>query len=364
MAKLISIVAVILIGLAFIIFRPSKPENTPSPSASPSLSTESLKSEVVAQGLKIPWEIVFLPDGNMLVTERRGVIRILGSKNDEIYPEGVEARGEGGLLGVALHPQFSKNNFIYLYLTTSSGSKITNQVVRYTLKDYQLSDRKVLLKDIPGAGNHDGGRVEFGPDGLLYITTGDAEQPSNAQNTNSLAGKILRIKDDGSIPNDNPFGNAVYSYGHRNAQGLTWDSQGRLWATEHGRSGSASGYDEVNLIQKGLNYGWPNIQGDQERSGMEKPFIHSGPNETWAPGDIEYINGQLVFTGLRGESIYSLNPETKSLKRLFKGEFGRLRALRLGPDGKIYLTTSNQDGRGSVRAGDDKVLKLDKSLIQ
>lgn len=251
-----------------------------------------------------------------------------------------------------------------MYLTTSSGSKITNQVVRYTLKDYQLSDRKVLLKDIPGAGNHDGGRVEFGPDGLLYITTGDAEQPSNAQNTNSLAGKILRIKDDGSIPNDNPFGNAVYSYGHRNAQGLTWDSQGRLWATEHGRSGSASGYDEVNLIQKGLNYGWPNIQGDQERSGMEKPFIHSGPNETWAPGDIEYINGQLVFTGLRGESIYSLNPETKSLKRLFKGEFGRLRALRLGPDGKIYLTTSNQDGRGSVRAGDDKVLKLDKSLIQ
>jgi len=182
---------------------------------------------------------------------------LVDKEKQVIEVEGVEATGEGGLLGLAVHPQFVENQYLYLYLTSKEEGGVVNRVERYRLVENQLEEREVMVVGILGAAYHDGGRMEFGPDGKLYITTGDAGQPNLAQDKESLNGKILRINDDGSVPEDNPFGNQVYSYGHRNPQGLAWDSQERLWATEHGPSGLQTGNDELNLIVKGRNYGWP-----------------------------------------------------------------------------------------------------------
>ena len=207
--------------------------------------------EIIAENLKIPWEIAFLPEGDLLATERPGTLKRIGKEGRVYNIEGVEHIGEGGLLGMALHPQFAENRWIYLYLTTKTGDELKNRVERYYFQNNRLSDKKIIIDGIPGAAYHDGGRIAFGPDGNLYITTGDAGNSQLAQDVNSFAGKILHLKDDGSVPSDNPFGNAVWSYGHRNPQGLAWDDQGRLWATEHGRSGVLSGFDEFNLIEKG-----------------------------------------------------------------------------------------------------------------
>ncbi len=222
----------------------------------PEATTRAGIAEVVAQDLSIPWEIVFLPSGEMLVSERPGTLVRISKERKKYQIDGIKHVGEGGLLGMALHPEIFKNKWIYLYFTTvNKVGGLTNRVERYTFEDDQLKNKTVILKDIPGAIYHDGGRIAFGPDNLLYITTGDAEKSYLAQNKTSLAGKILRLRDDGSIPSDNPFGNAVYSYGHRNPQGIAWDNLGRLWSTEHGRSGVFSGLDEINLIEKGANYG-------------------------------------------------------------------------------------------------------------
>lgn len=333
------------------------PENTPEITATPELI------QSLVQNLNSPWEIAFLPDGTILITERGGNLVVLdGDEESKISIADVYEQGESGLLGLAVHPNYDDNRLIYLYLSYATGGGIRNRVESYHFADGQLSDKWILIDDIPGAGNHDGGRIEFGPDGLLYITTGDAQNPDSAQDINSLSGKILRLTDDGSIPSDNPFNNPVYSYGHRNPQGLAWDEEGRLWSTEHGPSGIGSGYDELNLIEMGGNYGWPVIQGDQTRDGMISPILHSGGNETWAPGDLEIIDGQAWFTGLRGTTLYSvpldkINPE--SLNRNFANQFGRLRAIRLGPDGLLYVGTSNRDGRGSPSEIDDQIFKID-----
>nr|MBP7213551.1 PQQ-dependent sugar dehydrogenase [Anaerolineaceae bacterium] len=333
------------------------PENTPEISPTPEL----IQSLVL--NLNSPWEIAFLPDGTILITERGGNLIVLdGNEESRISIADVYEQGESGLLGLAVHPNFDKNRLIYLYLSYATSAGIRNRVESYQFTDEQISDKQILIDDIPGAGNHDGGRIEFGPDGLLYITTGDAQNPDSAQDINSLSGKILRLNDDGSIPSDNPFNNMVYSYGHRNPQGLAWDEEGRLWSTEHGPSGFGTGYDELNLIEMGGNYGWPVIQGDQTREGMISPRLHSGGNETWAPGDLEIVDGQAWFNGLRGSTLYSvsldrINPE--SLNRNFVNQFGRLRAIRLGPDGFLYVGTSNRDGRGSPNENDDQIFKID-----
>ena len=318
---------------------------------------------VIAQGLTIPWEVAFLPNKDILVTQRSGELLLIGT--DTVYEiEGVAHVGEGGLLGMALHPDFETNRWLYLYFTTQTEQGLENRVERYRFKKNKLSERTLLLSGIPGASFHDGGRIEFGPDGMLYITTGDAGDPDSAQDIHSLAGKILRLRDDGSIPDDNPFSNEVYSYGHRNPQGLTWDSKGRLWSTEHGRSGIQSGFDELNLIEKGKNYGWPVIQGDETKEGMEVPFVHSGANFTWAPGDVEYVKGNFFFGGLRGEALYQVRENSKELTAHFFGEFGRIRAVRLGPDGMLYITTSNRDGRARPKEGDDKIIRLNPNLFE
>ncbi len=321
--------------------------------------------EIVAENLKIPWEIVFLPDGRILVTERPGSVKILEKRRvGKSYKiKEVLHYGEGGLLGAAIHPEFEKNKYVYLYFTYKKNGEILNKVNRYRLEKDKLVFDKTVIDGIKGAIFHDGGRIEFGPDGYLYITTGDATQPELSQDPNNLNGKILRIKDDGSIPEDNPFNNPVYSYGHRNPQGLAWDENGQLWITEHGPSGLQSGYDEINKIVKGGNYGWPEILGGKEKPGMIKPVVHSGPDETWAPAGAVFYKGYMFFAGLRGESLYRFDPKTKKVKAFFKGEFGRLRAVVLGPDNYLYISTSNTDGRGRPRKGDDKIIKINPEAL-
>ncbi|KKR58957.1 MAG: Quinoprotein glucose dehydrogenase [Candidatus Curtissbacteria bacterium GW2011_GWC2_41_21] len=195
----------------------------------------------------------------------------------------------------------------------------------------------------------------------MYITTGDAQEPSQAQDINSLAGKILRVTDEGKTASGNPFDNLVYSYGHRNPQGLAWDKDGRLWATEHGRSGIQSGLDEINLVEPGKNYGWPTIQGDEKRQGMETPQLNSG-SDTWAPAGAVFVGDSLFFSGLRGQALYEavIAGDDISFKEHFKGEFGRIRNVVLGSDGYLYITTSNRDGRGTVKTGDDKIIKINQ----
>ncbi len=323
--------------------------------------------KLVINNLSIPWEIAFLPDDIMLVTERSGNLLEIAQDKVVIPVKGVHHIGEGGLLGLAVHPEFKKNNWIYLYLTTKTEAGLSNRVERYQLINGELLNSTIILDGIKGASNHDGGRIAFGPDSMLYVTTGDAQNTASAQDINSLNGKILRVRDDGAIPLDNPFNNAVYSYGHRNPQGLTWDDESRLWATEHGRSGVSSGFDEVNLIQKGANYGWPTIEGDETQEGLVKPIANSGAKETWAPASIVYVNGSLFFTGLRGESLYEAKIDAQgdfvNLKTHFSGDYGRLRAVTLGPDGYLYIGTSNTDGRGKVKVGDDRIIKVDPKFL-
>lgn len=322
----------------------------------------------MAIGLDTPWDIAFLPEGGLLVTERSGILKLINEDGKQLTVSGVRETGEGGLLGLALHPDFAKNNWLYIYLTSDDTGTLTNRIERYVYHtDHSVSDRVVILEGIKGSSNHDGGRIRFGPDGLLYITTGDAGNPQLAQDPQVLEGKILRLTDEGEVPADNPWGNPVFSVGHRNPQGLAWDSQGRLWSTEHGPSGGETGNDELNLIEAGKNYGWPLIRGLETREGMESPKLESGRGNTWAPAGLEIVEDLAYFPGLRGNALYAANLEDLSLEALrihFEGEYGRLRAIRLGPDGLLYLGTSNKDGRGSPRAEDDQLLKIDLSQLR
>jgi aldose sugar dehydrogenase len=363
------------------VFAPTDQENVVDEKVAEDYTTEgdgvseTAAIEVVAENLQIPWEIAFLPSSEMLITERVGSLVKIGDdpstsseqSREKIVIQGVEHRGEGGLLGMALHPNFEQNSWIYLYLTTKTDGVLTNRVERYKFSANALSERTVIIESIPGASNHDGGRIKFGPDELLYITTGDAGNADSAQNLDTLSGKVLRLRDDGSVPSDNPFGTAVYSYGHRNPQGLAWDDSEELWVTEHGRSGISSGLDELNHITKGANYGWPDSQGNTVLSGTVGPARHSGPNITWAPAGAVNWGGSIFFTGLRGESLYEAqikNGGVLSFKTHFYRKFGRLRAIVLGPDEMLYISTSNTDGRGDIQKGDDKIIRVNPEIFR
>lgn len=344
--------------------------------------------QVAADNLSVPWGLAFLPNGNLLVTERTGQLLELTPEGDRVNSQSIDssvAEGESGLLGVAVHPNFAENRWVYLYETTESTDGLENRVVRFQYEDNELFGREVIIDGIAGAAYHDGGRIAFGPDGFLFITTGDAGNEAWAQNTDTLEGKILRVSDDGSIPSANPFGNAVYSYGHRNPQGLAWDQSGRLFITEHGRSGARSGLDEVNLIQAGENYGWPYLEGDEDCQQPNiyspdwpdsdcdavGPLTHSGPDITWAPASAAIDNDVIYFGGLRGQSIYSvpiINSGTElklgEVQAHYKSEYGRIRTVAVGPSDKyLYVTTSNTDGRGQPETDDDKILRIPLSFF-
>jgi glucose/arabinose dehydrogenase len=334
--------------------------------------------DVLVTGLDTPWELAFAPDGRIFVTERPGRIRIITDGQLQADPWmtlQVAEVGEGGLLGLALDPNFAQNHYVYVaYTYRAANGQLTNRLVRLredTNTGKGLED-KILIDGVRGNSNHDGGRVKFGPDGKLYWTTGEAQNPPLAQDRNSLNGKILRLNPDGTIPGDNPFpGSYIYSYGHRNPQGLAWQpGTGRLYETEHGPSGEKGCcQDEINLIEPGKNYGWPTISGDQTAQGMVTPILQSGNNSTWAPTGATFVTngawaGSLVFGGLRGASLYRviLDPndprKVTGTERLFANQYGRLRDVVEGPDGALYILTSNRDGRGRPAADDDKVLRL------
>lgn len=372
----VSIVIVIFVLLSFL-FKGNNQQATVTISnnttATPTSGPTDLEATIIAENLDTPWEIAFLPNNDMLFTERPGRVRLIEESGRLQYEPVLVLRnviesGEGGLLGIAIHPNFYNPVFSYVYLYYTYFNNrldVLNRVSRFTFKKNRLTNEQVLLDNIPGSTNHNGGRLKFGPDGYLYITTGDAENPSQAQDVNSLAGKILRITTEGDIPADNPFGNAVYSYGHRNPQGLAWDSQGRLWATEQGRS-DPTGFDEVNLIEKGNNYGWPIIQGDEQKDGMVTPVFNSGAKITLAPAGADFAGPQLYFGGLKGEALYEAVIQDKNIKGLkehFKGTYGRIREVVEGPDGMLYITTSNQDGRGTPSSTDDRIIRV-KPIIK
>ena len=355
----------------------SSPASQPPAGAAPVALT--ITPEDFITNLDVPWEMAFAPDGRIFLTERPGRIRII--KDGQLQSEpwmslDVAATGEGGLLGLALDPEFAANHYVYVaYTYRSAQDTLQNRLVR--LREDPSTGKgfmdKVLLDGTAGNSIHDGGRVKFGPDGKLYWTVGEAGNPQLAQDLTSLNGKILRINPDGTIPSDNPFpGSPVYSYGHRNPEGLTWQAgTGRLYATEHGPSGGAggTGQDEINYIEPGQNYGWPVIHGDQTHDGMVSPVIQSGESETWAPSGATFVtggpwDGSLLFAGLRGEALYLLtldknNPrKVITFKKYLEGQFGRMRDVVQGPDGTLYVLTNNRDGRGSPRQGDDRILRL------
>ena len=350
--------------------------NRSTPNSNNSSNTnEDFTTKTIASGLDTPWALAFLPaspnqggpDKSILVTERQGRLRIIDSSGT-LNPtpistiDDVVESGEGGLLGIAVHPEFNENKYIYLYYTYKvDGNNTQNRVVRYKLENNKISDRTIITDRIPGALFHNGGRIKFGPDNFLYITTGDAQVPSLAQSRTSLAGKILRITEDGDPAPNNPFNTRVYSYGHRNPQGITWDDTGTLWESEHGNSTT----DELNIIDPGKNYGWPIIRGDEERNGMLTPILQSGAS-TWAPGGIAFFAGSVYFAGLRGNALFKaqINNNTASnLTKHFEGEFGRIRDVVLGPDNLLYITTSNKDGRGNPSSEDDRVIIVNPNKL-
>lgn len=325
----------------------------PSTVETQNVSTERV--DTLMSGLDTPWTITHVDGVGMIVSERSGRLSF-GADLNPIVIDDVTDEAEGGLMGIVGHPDFATNHRLYMYYTTERDGKVHNRVSYAELRDGKLGKQTVITDDIPASSTHNGGALAFGPDGKLYITNGDAAEPSQAQDRASLAGKILRVNDDGTIPQDNPFGTAVWSYGHRNPQGIAWDDNGTMWSVEHGPSTR----DELNRIVAGGNYGWPTITGDETHEGMISPVKSSG-DETWAPSRLIYTNGKLYFTGLRGEALFEATVEADagnvSLTAYFKNDYGRLRALAVA-DGYLYFGTSNRDGRGSPIVSDDRIMRV------
>jgi len=339
----------------------------------------SFKVDTVIPNLEIVWSIVWTPDGRMLFTERPGRVRIY--ENGKLRPQplfvvpDVEPRGESGLMSIALHPQFASNHLLYLsYAYNANGQRV--RVARYRETPDGFVDRKVIIEDIPAAQFHAGCRLRFGPDGKLYITTGDATDRQIAQQLNSLGGKTLRLNDDGTVPSDNPFvGRSdarpeIWTYGNRNSQGIDFQpGTNLLWETEHGPSGfdGPGGGDEVNILERGKNYGWPIIHHRATHEGMESPILEYTPACAPASGmfyrgsQFPQFKGNFFFGCLVGERMIRVvtnGRQVVSQENLLERQYGRIRDVAEGPDGYIYFSTSNRDGRGQPARDDDRILRL------
>lgn len=329
--------------------------------------------EVLATGLDIPWELVFLPNGDMFITERPGTVRLFrdGELTEDpilIFDDVVHERGaEGGLLGMTLHPDFEETGWIYFYYTYETDGEWQNRVVRYVVEVTEFSDREIIIDDLPGAFTHNGGRIKFGPDDKLYVTLGDAQRQEDSQDLDILVSKILRLNDDGTIPEDNPFEDSpVYASGLRNPQGIAWHPQtGEFYSNQHGPSGN----DEVNLIKPGANYGWPDMEGfdGDMQDDFTLPVMASG-QETWAPSGSTFYDGDVfpqwrneyLMAGLRSVTLYRINftGEEPEMGPIVQGEYGRLRTVVQGPDGLLYLITSNRDERQEPGEDDDRLIRI------
>ncbi|GAA1927000.1 PQQ-dependent sugar dehydrogenase [Nocardioides marmoribigeumensis] len=315
----------------------------------------------VATGLEVPWGVTFLPDGSALVGERDST-RVLsipaggGAPREVGRVEVAAPRGEAGLLGLAASPSYAEDRTVFAYVSTESD----NRVVRFTVRDGRMGSVEPVLTGIPNGFIHDGGRLLFATDGTLFVSTGETGVPELAQDVGSLGGKILHITPDGRPAPDNPRrGSPVWTMGHRNVQGLAYDDQGRLWATEFGQQT----WDELNLVEKGRNYGWPVYEGRGEGPGSED---YRDPFVTWrtddaSPSGLAYLDGSLWAGALKGERLWQVPVTTDGVGRprgWFVGDHGRLRTVTAAPDGTLWVTTSNRDGRGAPRRGDDRVLQV------
>ena len=324
--------------------------------------------QTLATGLQIPWSLAFAPDGRLFIAERPGRVRVFQNGALRADPAltlaDVFTDGESGILGMTVHPDFATNGLVYLTYTANGPRGPIARLMRFRELDSRFAEGVVLLDDVPAAGIHNGSRVRFGPDRRLYVTFGDVAVPSTAQDVASLNGKVLRLNEDGTSASGNPFTSPVYSYGHRNPQGIDWHPvTGDLWATEHGQTNN----DEINVIERGRNYGWPIIEADQTRPDMVTPVTFYVP--AVAPSGASFYRGtqipafrnQLFVATLRGMALLRITVDGRRItaqERLIENRYGRLRDVVSGPDGYLYVCTSNRDGRTTPVADDDRVLRI------
>ncbi len=315
-------------------------------------------AETLATGLRSPWGLAFLPDGGALVSERdtARVLRVSSDGTTSVVgtvPD-VVVGGEGGLLGLAVSPSFAQDRWVYAYHSAPGE----NRVVRLRLQDGALGPPQVLLDGIPAASIHNGGRIAFGPDGMLYVGTGDAADTARSPRPDTLAGKVLRLTPNGRVPSDNPDpASPIWTSGHRNVQGLAWGEDGTMWASEFG----ANTWDELNVIRPGGDYGWPTVEGGGGReSGFVDPVVQ-WPTDQASPSGIAVTADTVYVASLRGQRLWAVpvaGARAGEPVALFTGELGRLRTVAAAPDGSLWLVTSNTDGRGVPGGEDDRILRL------
>lgn len=330
-------------------------KDDPSPTPTEAGPGVPVVEGTAATGLRVPWGLAFLPDGSAIVTERdtRRVLRVTAGEPVQTLGtiDDAAPNGEAGLLGVAVSPHYADDHQVFLYYTTDRD----NRVVRTTVEGGRLGSSDVILDDIPAGAVHDGGRMAFGPDGHLYVATGETGVPELAQDSNSLAGKVLRITTSGKPAPGNPIpGSPVFSMGHRNVQGLAFDDADRLWASEFGWHTA----DELNLIEAERNYGWPQVEGMGGPAGMTEPHV-TWPVDKASPSGLAFAHGKLWMASLRGERLWRIDIEDGRAvgpEDFFVRGYGRLRSIALAPDGRLWVTTSNHDGRGDPAKSDDRIL--------
>jgi glucose/arabinose dehydrogenase len=331
--------------------------SAPAPTVSVPATARPGQPSLLARHLAVPWAIAFLPDGDALVTERDTAQLLRVSPQGRVTTvgtvPGVASYGEGGLLGVAVSPSFSRDRLVYLYVSTDAD----NRIVRFRYSAGRIGPLESVLTGIPRATIHNGGRLVFGPDGMLWAATGEHDEPRLADDPESLAGKILRMTPEGKPAPGNPSGTHVWSYGHRNVEGMAWDSAGRMYATEFGQDK----FDEVNQIEKGHNYGWPVIEGWGGSGRYTAPELTWPPDQA-SPSGAAIAGGSLWVAALRGERLWQIplsrNGQVGVPVAHFTGDYGRLREVVRAPDGSLWCTTSNRDGRGNPGPDDDKILVI------